>query len=268
MAQVIVLVQARMNSTRFPSKVLAQFCCLPMLVYQVRRFQQAGWRTGVLCPRGEEALLALRRQGMPVHQVYGNPNDVLGRYARYARAMVRPGTVIARVCADCPLVCPYLLRDILAHWQATPGLAYLGMGPGWPDGLGDYDLFTREALLQMDAEATLPSDREHVVPWAWKNSDRFPQATYPALDWVHARQWPKLSVDTPEDLAYVKQVAQVVTAQCGEAYTWLNVLSTIETTPALQRHYAPMNEAYTAQAAQEQDLASMTWEEARYRLDT
>ena len=262
--RVVVLVQARSNSQRFPAKVLAPFCGMPMLAYQARRFQKAGWRVGVLCPRGDDGLLAMRQDGLRVHQIYGDEQDVLGRYARYARTMLRERTVIVRGCSDSPLLCPYLLRDIIAYWQVTSDLAYLGMGPGWPDGLGDFDVFTREALLQADADTTLASDREHVGPAFWKYPEQYTQILFPPPNWVRDRQWPKLSVDTPEDLAYVEDVARITTAAYGEAFTWEQVLNAVGAHTNLQQHYEPMNAAYVAQVARERGEQATEWEGLRY----
>ena len=267
MTNCVIFVQARLGSQRFPRKVLASFCDAPMLVYQIRRLMQAGLPVHVMVPHEDLVPIesTLARYGLyHVWGVTGDPADVLGRFARPA-ALLPPGTVIVRACGDCPMLCPSLLRVLLAQWDATPGLAYLGMGPGWPDGLADYDLFTREAVLEADDAAITASDREHVAPFFWKNPAWFRQTTYPAPDWVRAHQWPKVSVDTPEDLAYVEQVAQAVTAQHGAGDTYSDVLHTIEATPALQRHYEPMNAAYMASVAEEQGRATMAWEDARYR---
>ena len=262
---VVILIQAREGSARYPGKVLAPFLGSPMLTYQVQRFQRAGWRPQVLVPQGDLGLVALQRGGIPVQQIRGDPADVLGRYARYARLMLTSGTVLVRACGDCPLLCPALLGALLTQWNATPGLAYLGLGPGWPDGLADYDVFTREALLEWDAEATLPSDREHVVPFCWRQPDRYPQTLCLAPTWLTEQTWPKLSVDTPADLVYVEQVAQAVTTAYGAAYTWMDVLHVLATTAALQRVPEAMNAAYTAQVAQEQGGVVQTWEAMRYR---
>jgi spore coat polysaccharide biosynthesis protein SpsF len=232
-----------------------------MLAYQVQRLRR--WLPRVLIPTGDSTLLALRAHGVAIHEVYGDPQDVLGRLARYVRAFTPPGTIIVRTCGDCPLLCPSLLDDILAQWDATPGLAYLGMGHGWPDGLADYDVLTREALLEMDAAATRKSDREHVVPYCWRSPEHFKQALFQAPDWVRARPWPKLSVDTTADLAYAEKVGEKVQQECGAGYTWRNVLSTIAATTVLQRRPEPMNAAYVTQVAYEQGRTVLTWEDAR-----
>ena len=260
MPDVVLLLQARLTSSRFPAKILAPFAGLPMLASQVQRLRAAAVRLVVLVPAEDVLPLAaaLRPHRLPVHGVRGDPADVLGRYARFAEGHLAPGTLIVRACADCPLVCPMLLSAVLAQWEATPGLAYLGMGPGWPDGLGDYDLFTREALLTAHAEATDASDREHVSPWLWRYADRFPQALHLAPKSVREQGGPKLSVDTPEDLAYVETVAQAVQAAHGPAFAWWQVLETIACTPALWRAPGAMNAAYVTQ------VGGQTWQEVRY----
>mgnify|MGYP001567934539 CR=1 FL=1 len=271
MRDVVILVQARLGSTRFPGKILAPFLGMPMLAYQIRQLRKSRYRVRVGVPAGDLSAdhfymerLLLNHQ-VPCIGSLVRPEDVLGRFARYAEEYLNPGTVIVRACGDCPLLCPFLLYDIVRYWhQESPRKAYLGMGQGWPDGLADYDLFTREALLQIDAEATVPSDREHVIPCAWRHPERFPQAVYPAPHWVRDRQWPKLSVDTPEDLAYVEQVAQHVIRVYGPTYTWSDVLMALRDSPALQRSPEPMNAAYVAQVAQEQGRTGLTWEGMRY----
>ena len=271
MHDVVILVQARLGSTRFPGKILAPFMGIPMLAYQVRQLRQSGYRVRVLMPAGDlsaddssmEQLLL--NHHVPCIANFVCPGDVLGRFARHAEEHLTPGTVIVRACGDCPLLAVDLLPWLFDVWDETPGLAYLGMGPGWPDGLADYDLFTREVLLQMDAEVTIPSDREHVVPWLWRSPDRFPQTIYPAPGWVRARQWPKLSVDTPEDLAYVERVAFRTWQVFGAKYTWEDVLTVLQNEPYLQRAPEPMNAAYVAQVAQEKGCEGLTWEGVRYR---
>mgnify|MGYP001591069695 CR=1 FL=1 len=265
MDNIVVLAQARLGSTRYPRKVLAPLCGIPLVLYQARRFQQAGWRMHVLVPKGDKALVALKREGIAVHGILGDPEDVLLRFATYAHAMLKPSSIIVRVCCDSPLLCPYLLGAILAQWEASSkSLAYLGMGSGWPDGLADFDVFTYTALMQAHAEATLASDRHHCTPLFWKQPDRFPQSICPAPSWVREQAWPKFSIDTPEDFAYVERVAQHVTQVYGRAYTWRDVLMAVTHEPSLYRMPEPMNEAYVTQVAQERGQAEITWEHLRY----
>ena len=266
MSNVMLLLQARLASTRLPQKVLAPFCGIPMLAYQVRRLRRAECPMIVLTP--EHDLGAIQRDTLDsLRCSFADPpvpaEDVVGRFAWFAD-LLPPDTLLVRVCGDCPLLCPALLGDLIQWWNATPGLAYLGMGPGWPDGLADYDLFTREALLAADRLLLSASDREHLAPAFWKNLERFSQMIFPAPAWVREQHWPKLSVDTPEDLAYVERVAQHVTQVYGEAYTWIDVLAALRDEPALQRAPEPMNSAYVAQVAQERGGAVRDWNSLRY----
>lgn len=261
----VLMIQARLASTRLPYKVLAPFCGVPMLAYQIRRLRTCGHRLMTLVPTTDLPVMtaALRGHLCGLRGIPGNSEDVLGRFARVAEDSLAPGTLIVRVCGDCPLLCPCLLTALVIEWNATPGLAYLGMGMGWPDGLADYDLFTREALLVADACATAASDREHVVPFFWRDPERFPQTVFEAPDWVKTQSWPKLSVDTPEDLAYVEQVAQATRRAAGENFMWPNVLQTLQADASLWRPPEAMNPAYVEQVAWERGRSDLTWDAVR-----
>src|SRR5690606_21487233 len=99
----------------------------------------------------------------------GSEDDVLARYAGAAEAAA--ADVIVRLTGDCPFADPEVIDDLVA-WRDREGLDYVTnvLPPTWPDGL-DCSVFTRATLEAAAANAQLPSEREHVVPWMWVNSD-------------------------------------------------------------------------------------------------
>ena len=103
----VVIVQARMTSTRLPGKVLADVAGKPMLERQLERLAR--------CDHADEIALAIttnpdddplaelaERLGYGVHR--GSEHDVLTRYAE-AAAKFR-ADVVVRVTSDCPLIDP------------------------------------------------------------------------------------------------------------------------------------------------------------------
>ena len=93
MTGVVILVQARLGSMRYPGKVLQPFCAMPMLAYQVRRLLRAGLPVHVLVPSRDIARVR-RTVGsaclVRIWGISGNPADVLGRFARFARRLPWP----------------------------------------------------------------------------------------------------------------------------------------------------------------------------------
>ena len=176
------IVQARMGSTRLPSKVLRTLAGRPMLLRIVDRLRS--------CPAIANVVVATsdRDGDEPIRQLCaaqridcfaGSEHDVLDRFYR-AAAMFQCDPLI-RITADCPLVDPGLVTKLIALFQAggydyagvATGAGALFLGPArYPDGL-DAECFTLAALERSWREATSLPDREHVTPYIWRHKDLF-----------------------------------------------------------------------------------------------
>lgn len=203
----LAIIQARYGSTRFPGKALADLCGKPVLHHVIERARQirgvdvvtvAIPRTDCLGP-----LWSCIRAVHPVYSVTSRAeNDVLGRFADVAE-MFDANTVV-RLTADCPLLEPAVCGRLIEEW-AFSGYEYgwtdthTGV---WPDGL-DCEVFTRESLIDANAKATERQDREHVTPWIRRTGRVFSLPADPAFN-----DWPKVSIDTPEDLDRVRSWMQ------------------------------------------------------------
>lgn len=162
----MVIVQARMGSSRLPGKVLMDLGGRPVLDRVIERCRQIAG-VDVVCIAVPEALnsdpvaaLALAC-GAAVHR--GPELDVLERYRGAAEAL--RADYVMRVTSDCPLIDPEVCRQVLALVQSS-GADYAcnNMPRGFPHGL-DCEAFTRAALERCGASARAPAEREHVTPW-------------------------------------------------------------------------------------------------------
>ena len=187
MSRLAIGIQARLGSTRFPHKVLADIYGKPMIQHVVERARQIDQTAivAVLVPWGEEW------PDLPHLPIVGFPgvaeHDVLSRYWRFAQ--MTNADEVMRLTGDCPLVNP---ATCLVLAGLLPGVHY-----GWTRGRGfDCEVFSRCGLEQAHAHATEPYDREHVTPWMRRELG----GTWPA-----AWQGPvPLSVDTPDDIEAVR----------------------------------------------------------------
>jgi spore coat polysaccharide biosynthesis protein SpsF (cytidylyltransferase family) len=197
----LAIVQCRLGSSRLPGKALEEIDGVPMIRRVVKRVQEM---------RGLDAIVvAVPPQDMPaIGRVVGDlaivgccnraDNDVLGRYAYFAES--EDADVILRVTGDCPLWNPREGERVLAALHADPSLEFASnVTPGYVDG-EDAEAFTRAALRWADREATLPYDREHVTSWMRRHVKT--TTVYP----VTPGPKPKTSVDTVEDLQYVREL--------------------------------------------------------------
>jgi spore coat polysaccharide biosynthesis protein SpsF len=264
----LVVVQARYESQRFPGKVLAPLLGQPMLLWELARLQQM--RTPhtlvVACPDTEathtQLVPALVPHGYIVELVEGDPNDVLRRFVVVAERY--KAQEIVRICGDCPLIDPVVVDSLIAyyHWGMLPRPDHAGTGfrhPYWPDGM-DCGIFPRETLRIADAEATLPHEREHVEPFMYEDPPRFHCTTLPCPFDLHAYQW---SVDTPGDLHLVAQLLKHTLARVGFGFTWQDLWLTLELRPTLKQQCLARparNGSYLAQVAAETGMAAQSWE--------
>jgi spore coat polysaccharide biosynthesis protein SpsF (cytidylyltransferase family) len=203
-ARTVVIVQARMGSTRLPGKVMAEIAGRPMLWHVLDRSARIVGAEAVMLattalPEDERLLALAREWDVPVYA--GSPEDVLDRFYQAARLM--DAHIIVRVTADCPLLDPAVGSAVLAQFlDGDAAYASNVHPPTYPDGL-DVEVFSREALECAWREATRSSEREHVTPYFWTHPERFlaTNLTY-HQDLSHLR-W---TVDEPRDLEFVRAV--------------------------------------------------------------
>lgn len=206
----IAVIQARMGSTRFPGKSLASIAGRPMLSRVVERAAAIPGLGGVVvalpADEADDPLAQLaERAGADVFR--GDPIDVLDRVYRAARAL--RADAVLRVTADCPLLDPEVSGRVLG--ALTAGVAYASNvhPPTFPDGL-DTEAVSMEALDAAWREATLPSDREHVTPFIWRQPDRFRSANVAYGRDLSAMRW---TVDERDDLPFVDAICAALDAR-------------------------------------------------------
>jgi spore coat polysaccharide biosynthesis protein SpsF len=201
----VVVIQARMGSTRLPGKVMMDVAGEPLIARVIRRCAKIPGIDRLVCaiPDGaENDGLAERAQYSGAHVVRGSESDVL---ARFRKAAFRwEADIVVRVTADCPLIDPEVCGQVIAL-RKREGSAYASnVWPrSYPQGL-DCEAFTFSALDRANREATEPYDREHVTPWIVRNSERVNLASG-RFDLARMR-W---TVDYPEDLEFVRAVYAV-----------------------------------------------------------
>lgn len=200
----LIIVQARMTSTRLPGKVLLPLAGEPMLTRLIERLRRVRRADGIVVATTTNAtddpIAALCAQlGVPCHR--GSEHDVLSRYADAAR--LHGADVVVRITSDCPLIDPALIDQTIAAYDEGGGDYVSNMlPPTWPYGMA-VEVFSAAALAQAHAEATQAAEREHVTPFLYWHPERYRlRSVASPVDLSHHR-W---TVDTPEDYALVSRL--------------------------------------------------------------
>ncbi len=212
----VAIIQARMGSRRLPGKVLLEICEKPMLWHVVRRVRQVRMIERVVVATSDESVDSPVRNFCEKHGIpcfAGSELDVLDRY--YRAAQKYQADPVIRLTGDCPFVDPQVISKLLVlfsggqydHVGVATGAGALFLEEGrYPDGL-DCECFSLAALQTAWQEATLPSDREHVTPFIWRNPKRFQLGSLKAVDNYGQYRW---VVDNEADFILVSRVYEAL----------------------------------------------------------
>ena len=198
---VVAIIQARMGSTRFPGKVLADLRGRPVLdwvVEAVKRVDGVDEIVVATTTNSEDQVIEEWCWSEGVNCFRGEPLDVLKRYADCAKEY--SATHVVRITSDCPLLDSQTVSTVLRKGLES-GADYFGLSGGFPDGF-DCEGFSTDALLEANREARAPVDREHVTRYFKVNRAfrRFPISLFSGLQNV------RLTVDFPQDLEFLRAV--------------------------------------------------------------
>jgi spore coat polysaccharide biosynthesis protein SpsF len=197
MTNLMVIIQARMTSTRLPGKVLMPLCSTSVLEVMIER----------LNPLKEHIIIATTNDGserpilefcdkLNIKSYQGDTEDVLSRYFEAAKTFgADDNTSIVRLTSDCPLIDVQLCQKVIEKHQAGDfDMVNLGPHSGYPRGL-DCCAFSFALLSKAHHLATNPADREHVTLGMAKFADVSTFTFSANQDFSHYR----LTLDEPDD---------------------------------------------------------------------
>lgn len=228
MKSVNILIQARMNSTRLPGKVMADVNGRPLISLLIERLRESRKVDEIIVATtvsGDDDRLVEHLDSLGVKSFRGNELDVLDRF--YHASLEYPAHNFVRITADCPLLDPTMLDEVIELHFAT-GAQYTSntLPPTYPDGL-DIEVMTAEALALAYSHATAPFDREHVTPFL-RNSEDVKKANYAGKVNLSHHRW---TVDEEEDLALIRAI--IDSAGLGVTTSWIKILEFLNSNPEL-----------------------------------
>ena len=220
--------QARMGSTRLPGKVLMEAGGKPFLEHAFQRLnlaQSIDRCVIATTTEGNDDAIADFCSGQGWLCYRGPEQDVLARY--YGTVLQFPADIIVRVTADCPLLDPSVIDQVVTLLlQDFPRTAYVSnvLEPRhFPRGL-DVEAFTWNALKEAWQYAAQPFEREHVTPFLRNQPERFPQKALRLEQDHSAHRW---TLDTAQD----QQLLARILEHAPEPMPWSSILSLVEAHP-------------------------------------
>jgi spore coat polysaccharide biosynthesis protein SpsF (cytidylyltransferase family) len=204
--RIVAVIQARMGSTRLPGKVLSDIEGDALLAWTIRGVQAIRGVTQVVVATTTESSddpVRALADGLGVATHRGSVHDVLAR-CHDAVAPFDPDVVV-RQTADNPFPDPNVAAAQVRRLVAGR-LDYVGID-GWPLGIAA-EACRMTALEAANREATDAADREHVMPFLYRQPDRFQVGRLPRTGrGIAAAEGARYTVDTADDLAFARALA-------------------------------------------------------------
>jgi spore coat polysaccharide biosynthesis protein SpsF len=247
-ARVVAVIQGRMSSSRLPGKILADIAGQPMLqrVF-IRTSRAATVNETIFATTTDSSDDPVEEycdfSGIPFTR--GSLYDVLDRY--YQAAKGAKADVVVRITADCPVIDPMLIDDVVNTMiDGKYDFVCNRLPPPWhrtyPIGL-DVEACTFKVLAKAWKEAKEPQHREHAMPYFYEGVELTRQSRtletgisprgfkvallHHTTDFGDYR-W---TVDTPEDLEFMRQVYSRFDGR--DDFSWKDVLDLVHNEPKL-----------------------------------
>ena len=206
---IVIIVQARMSSTRFPNKIMKTVLDEPVLFRQLERIaaiQHSVQLVVATSQQPEDDLILKACQEREYACMRGNLNDLLDRHYQIAKYL-KADTVI-KIPSDCPLIDTDVIDQTISFYLENINKYDFvsNLHPAtFPDG-NDVEIMTFDCLERTWHEATKQLEREHTTPYIWENSDKFKCANVPWETGLDYSMSHRFTLDYKEDLDFIRAV--------------------------------------------------------------
>lgn len=207
----VIIIQARMTSTRLPGKVLMNLCGHPMLYHQIQRLKRCTMADEIVVAttmnETDDPVVALAHKE-EVGTFRGSEHDVLARFA--GAAAHAKADVVVRVTADCPLLDPQVIDQVIAelvmHAHACDYVSTL-LPRTYPRGL-DVEACFADTLYRVNRMAQSHAAREHVTLFIYAERPELfvCRSVCDTQDNADLR----LTVDTPADFELIQTLFETL----------------------------------------------------------
>ncbi len=204
----IIIIQARMSSTRLPGKVLMSVndahTLLSLLITRLKICVNIDdIIVATTCLKVDDCIESVAQ----LHSIScfrGSENDVLDRY--YQCSLRFPSDYIVRITADDPLKDPKIIDGAIGICVDNPIYDYVSntLNPTYPEGM-DVEIVKSSILHYAAKNAILESEREHVLPYIWNRPEKF--RLYNFTNDEDLSQY-RLTVDHPSDLTLIRNICE------------------------------------------------------------
>jgi spore coat polysaccharide biosynthesis protein SpsF len=209
MKSILIIVQARTGSSRFPKKILSDILGKPVLLRQLERMSNISTAANIVVATSrqlEDNIIEniCLKEGYKVYR--GDLYNLLDRHYKAAKSF--EAEIIVKIPSDCPLIDPRIIDKVLNYYlmHSDKYDFVSNLHPAsYPDG-NDVEVMSFKALELTWHQAEKQHELEHTTPYIWDNPDKFRIGNVEwnkGIDFSKSHRW---TLDYPEDYQFIKSV--------------------------------------------------------------
>lgn len=204
--KIVVIIQARMGSTRLPGKVMKKILGKEVILHDIDRVKQIKNLDKIVIAtttkKDDDVIFEIVKNYNPDVGIFrGSEDDVLDRYYKAAKEF--NAKVVVRITSDCPLIDPNISDKVIDTFLNNDcDYCSNTLKQTYPRGL-DTEVFSFEALERAWKEAKENYQREHVTPYLYENPEKFKLLNVSNDDDLSHLRW---TLDTPDDFKFISEI--------------------------------------------------------------
>lgn len=246
--QIVVIVQARMGSTRLPGKILKQVLGKPLIQFLIERLERIKLKNSIIVAtttNSKDDILIDLCKKLGISTFRGSEEDVLERF--FQAATQSKADVIVRICADSPLLDPLLIDEVIEYFLSNSyDYVTTGLERTFPLGM-DVEVFSMKSFQSVSEQAKAVEEREHVTPFYYRHPELFRIGIFKAKEDYSKFRW---TVDTIEDFEVVSQMLEMLYASHPE-FSFSDIIELAKNHPKLQKINSHIQQRYVARTPNE-----------------
>ena len=221
--KILGIIQARMNSSRLPGKVMFDIegkSALERVICRVKLSKLLDHLVVATTDNKIDDSIVNVCNRLAIDVYRGPEHDVLARFLGAAARF--EGAIIVRITADCPMHDGQVIDSALKLYKKS-NYDYISnvVKRSFPDGL-DVEVFSYSLLEICNNEAKHPFFREHVTTYIRGTREDLPRGNFSLGHLIHSKNYAHLrwTLDTEEDLKNICKYYKVL----PENFSWLDAI--------------------------------------------
>ncbi|MDN3548566.1 glycosyltransferase family protein [Mucilaginibacter aquaedulcis] len=245
-AKIVIIVQARMASSRLPGKVMLQVLGKSILALMIERLQMIKHQATIVIAtsvNAEDDIIEQEANLLNIPCYRGSQNNLLERH--YRTALLHDADVVLKIPSDCPLIDPHIIDRVLTYFlEHETEFDYVSnLHPAtYPDG-NDVEIMTMSCLKRAWENAAKPLELEHTTPYIWENPQQFNMGNVSWETGLDYSMSHRFTIDYQEDYLFIKRVFEEL-YPINKSFTCNDILDLLNRDPEIYQinaQYAGVN---------------------------